>query len=218
MRQTGRFSPGRQLGQINRNNIHGAECSETDHQRALVDWANDTESLQTDAVKREALHWFHAIPNHAGRSRPFKTRGGRMLPPLEALALKAEGVKPGICDLRLDYVAKQGLSKRGFPTDNYTHQVCQYGLIAEMKKHGNHLTPEQRRYQEFMTAQGFLCFTWYTWQRGALEITKYLALERIAPIFIRDTPANSPDKLNQRGIRLVNNIELLFQLEHKIGK
>lgn len=169
------------LGRINRQHIHGATCSESEHQQALISWARDTEELQTDDDIREALHWFHHVPNGGRWRKPYITRSGRKLPPLEAVMFKAEGVVAGVWDLRLDWVRYEELEDvaQGQP------ETQALGLIGEMKKPGNPLTPEQKRYVKFMTRQGFQCVVWYIWQKAARDLTEYLRLERIAPVFVQ---------------------------------
>jgi hypothetical protein len=170
---------------VNRHAIHGPECSETEHQEALISWARDTEALQTDdALKREALHFLHHVPSGGGRGKPLMMRGTR-LPPVEAFRMKMAGVVPGISDLRLDYVRH---TRNGeYAPDHECHFPISgpyYGLVAEMKAAKGILTPDQRRYHEFMTAQRFVCKVWRTWQRGAIDITAYMGLEVIAPVWV----------------------------------
>jgi hypothetical protein len=163
-------------GRINRQHIHGEECSETEHQQALIDWARDTAALQDDEMKRDALLWLHAIPNGGGRGKPFITRRGARLPPLQAVQMKAEGVVAGINDLRLDYVVRETTSG----------SITSPGLVAEMKEKGERLRPEQRDYQQFMLKQGFPCYTWFTWQEGAAAISHYMHLDIIAPVYVQE--------------------------------
>lgn len=170
---------------INRRAVHGSESTESEHQQALFSWLSDTEELQTDPVKREALHWCHAIPNQAGRAKPFITRSGRQLPPLEAVRLKAEGVKAGIFDLRLDYqvlFTPPDVGKTGSPIPCI---VCP-GLIIEMKSDKGKLSPEQVHYQRYMASQHVVCRVCRTWQGAARAIAGYMQLEKIAPVFVKD--------------------------------
>jgi len=53
-----------------------------------------------------------------------------------------------------------------------------------MKTPGKSLRPEQRKYQEFMAAQGFECHVWFKWEVGAVAIARYMNLDRFAPILI----------------------------------
>lgn len=161
---------------VNRKAIHGAECSEDEHQQALISWVDETELLQTDPGKRDALHFFHHIPNGKGRGPRIVTPTAS-LPPPEAFRLKLMGLRPGVFDLRLDYL-----------TDNFgSPRVRPYypGLIIELKSDRGKLTPEQIRYQQYMEKQGFLCRVCRTWQTAARLIAGYMELETIAPVFVK---------------------------------
>lgn len=165
---------------VNRQHIHGAECSEDDHQEALIDWANDTEALQTDQRIKEALHWLHHVSNGKWRGKMVKGRGGVMLPPVAAFRLKMMGVKPGVFDLRLDYP----IHRRG-PTARAADVTLSYsGLLLEMKSDRGVLSAEQRRFKAYMDTLGFLSRPCRTWQAGAKIITGYMDLKVIAPVYV----------------------------------
>jgi hypothetical protein len=163
------------LSKVNRMEVQGATYDESQHQAALISWANDTALLQTDEMKRRSLLWLHSIPNAGGHRRHFTKQSGVVMPSLEAVQLKAEGLKKGVTDLRLDYVIRD---PSGF--------IVTPGLVAEMKRPDNSLTPEQRDYMEFMKDQGFATFVWTEWQRGAIDIAGYMNLSDIATIFIEE--------------------------------
>lgn len=166
------------LQRINRIAIHPDDptCSESDHQRCVIDWATDTEPLIVDELKREALHWLHSIPNGGGRGKPFKTRSGKLLPNLEAVKMKNEGQKTGVSDLRLDYVKRDPRNM---------DRVISPGLVIEMKKPGGTLSKEQRDYFKFMQSQTFECHKCDHWQEAAIVIARYLELQQIAPVYYR---------------------------------
>lgn len=165
---------------VNRQHIHGATNSEDNHQEALIDWANDTEALQTDERIKEALHWLHHVSNGKWRGNMVKGRGGVMLPPVAAFRLKMMGVKPGVFDLRLDYP----MHRRG-PTVRAADAPLNYsGLLIEMKSERGVLSSEQRRYKTHMESLGFLCRACRTWQLGAQIITEYMDLKQIAPVYV----------------------------------
>lgn len=172
---------------VNRKAIHGAECSEDEHQEALISWVDDTELLQTDPIKREALHFFHHIPNGKGRgSRIVVQRRGVniSLPPPDAFRLKTMGLRRGIFDLRLDYQVIMTPPSVGKSGSAIPFIVCS-GLIVEMKSDTGSLTPEQTRYQRYMTSQHVICRVCRTWQGAARAIASYMQLEKIAPVFVR---------------------------------
>ena len=150
--------------------IVGDGHDEHHHQKALVSFARDSARLQTDELKRDALLWFHSIPNGAFVHRSHEDRKGRA--PLQALKLIAEGLTTGIWDLRLDYVVRtpEGLI------------ICP-GLIIEMKLPGNTLTPKQIEYGEFMAKLGFKRVVAPNWQIGARALIEFMELTEHAPVF-----------------------------------
>lgn len=172
---------------VNRKAIHGAECSEDEHQEALFSWIDDTEALQTDPIKRDALHFLHHIPNGKSRgSRIVVQRRGVniSLPPPDAFRLKTMGLRRGIFDLRLDYMVittPPAIGKTGSPTP---FTVCS-GLIIEMKSDAGSLAPEQVHYQRYMASQHVICRVCRTWQGAARAIAGYMQLEKIAPVFVK---------------------------------
>jgi len=161
------------LTKLNRHAVLLTNSDEDEHQRAFIDWKNETAALQVDVLKRQGLEWLHAIPNGGGRGKPFITKRGTRLPPLQAVALKNAGVKSGITDLRLDYVT----------LDESGRIVCP-GLIIEMKVIGQPLSPDQRQYFKFMRKQGFQCELCYSWQKAALVTVQYMKLDKIAPVYV----------------------------------
>lgn len=187
--------------QLNRKCVHGSSSTESEHQISLIQWVRETEALQTDPIKRESLHFLHAVPNGGGRGKPYTTRSGRRLPPLQAVQLKAEGVVPGIFDLRLDYIAQCP----GAHTDHPEHY---YGLLIEMKSGKGALTPDQSRYMKHMEGMGFVCRVRRTWQSAARDITGYMSLTKIAPVFVmaeRDHMMQVTDPLLLLGLEAVQD-------------
>lgn len=143
--------------------------SEHEEQAALISWAADTESQQTDELKREALHWLFAIPNGAYVMRTAKTRinprTGKPYPPKQAVKLKAEGVKKGVVDLRLDWA-----------TERHT------GLYIEMKQRGKRPAPEQVRFIKHQRRIGNRVEVCYTAREAASVIIEHMNLEVYAPL------------------------------------
>lgn len=133
--------------------------NESWHQSRLVEWARATAARQSDAFKRDALRFFHAVPN------------GAHLKPVEQAKMKREGRTKGILDLRLDYVVRR-------PDGN----VYWPGLLIEMKEFGRQATEEQVEYAAFMLKQGFACEVCYSWSQGARSIVRYMGLEEYEPI------------------------------------
>lgn len=97
-------------------------------------WAATEHELQKHLIQRAALHLrnypeltrLHAIPNGGGRS---KAEAGR---------LKAEGVKPGVCDLCLPVPAGG-----------------KHGLYLELKKKGGSPKPEQWDWLTYFHRAGY---------------------------------------------------------------
>jgi hypothetical protein len=147
--------------------ITGDGHSEHQHQVALVSWARNSARLQTDELKRLALEWFHAIPNGTFLGQEDKDARSRY-----GLKLIAEGLTPGVWDLRLDLVLR----------DSSDAIICP-GLIIEMKLPKNYLSDKQIEYGEFMERQGFKRFVARNWQDGASGIISYMGLEKHAAIY-----------------------------------
>lgn len=121
----------------------------TEHgeQEALFAWA----AWQVN-LGNEPLSWMFAIPNGGLRNKKV------------AIDLKAEGVKPGVCDVFLPY-----------PLGGY----C--GLFIEMKIKGNKPTLEQLAYIEWLNDVGYLAVVAYGCNEAIAIIEKYLELGRNKP-------------------------------------
>ena len=148
--------------------ITGDGHSEHQHQVALISFARNSARLQTDELKRLGLEWFHAVPNGTFLGREDKDARSRY-----GLKLIAEGLTPGIWDLRLDYVLR----------DSNGAIICP-GLIIEMKLPKKPLSDKQIEYGEFMERQGFRRFVARNWQDGALGIIDYMGLDHHAPVYL----------------------------------
>lgn len=176
-----RFPTRRRISQmyqrVNRKAIHGAECSEDEHQEAFFSWVDDTAALQTDPVKRLALEFLHHIPNGKGRGQRIVTATAS-LPPPDAFRLKMMGVRPGVLDIRLDFPATFPGAHTDFPEEYH-------GLLIEFKSGTGKLSTEQIRYQRFMEGQGVICQVRRTWQGAARSVAGYMSLGKIAPVFIK---------------------------------
>jgi hypothetical protein len=163
------------LSKINRMEVQGDRYDEGQHQAALIQWARDTSELQTEPTKAKALKWFHSIPNGTFPGEGFEKRSGVIMPSLTAVRMKAEGLTKGVTDLRLDYVVR----------DEAGGIICP-GLVAEMKKPRKTASTEQHDYLEFMRSQGFATYVWTEWQRAALDISGFMQLSAIAPIYVEE--------------------------------
>lgn len=108
----------------------------------------DRMNMDFTAHSVTVLRWLYAIPNGGGRS------------PREGLALKAEGVKPGVSDVCLP-VMRNGYA----------------GLYIEMKRRNgvpSDVKREQKEFLEFVTAQGYFAKPAFGWIQAADIIRWYL--------------------------------------------
>lgn len=191
---------------VNRQHIHGAACSESDHQEAFIDWVNDTEALQTDPRIREALHWLHHVGNGKWRGERVKGRGGVSLPPVAAFRLKMMGVRPGVFDLRLDYRSFRVMGGETGPAKTLGRVYT--GLLIEMKSGRGPLSAEQKRYKAFMEEAGYLCRVHRTWQGAARTVVAYMNLTKIAPVHVevkRDRVVTFTDPLTLLALENIND-------------
>ncbi|MGA9767921.1 MAG: hypothetical protein WBV94_02705 [Blastocatellia bacterium] len=133
---------------------------EHQEQVAFISWCRWSARQQADPRLREALEWVHAIPNGAHVTKA------------QAVKLRAEGLTAGVHDLRVDYVLRDSTGAINSP-----------GLIIEMKLPGRYLSEEQKKYRDFMHAQGFRDVLCRTWQEAAHSVIDYMKLERYAPIY-----------------------------------
>lgn len=125
----------------------------------LFDWAQITRRA------RPALRWLHAIPN--GGHRHAATAG----------KLRAEGVRPGVCDLFLD-VPCVG---EGAPDErNCILHVTFHGLRIELKaidrrgeKNGG-CSADQVEWLRHYEEQGYAVAVCYGWREAADVIERYL--------------------------------------------
>lgn len=134
--------------------------SEHQEQVAFIDWCRWSARLQTDPRLREALEWVHSIPN------------GADVTPAQRAHLCREGLKPGVHDLRVDYVQRDSSGAINCP-----------GLIIEMKLPGRYLTDEQKNYRDFMHRQGVKDALCRNWQEAARSVVEYMKLAKHAPIY-----------------------------------
>ena len=128
---------------------------ESVEQQRLFSWIDATARLYPEgSVERETLHWIHSIPNGAHVTKGMARR------------LVAEGLKAGILDVSCDE------PRHGF-----------HGLRIEMKRKGGRLSPDQRRYLEYLARINVRREICYSWQEAAKVIIEYLSLETHAPIY-----------------------------------
>lgn len=90
------------------------------------------------------LRWMFAVPNGGQRSKAVAGK------------LKAEGVKSGVCDILL-------LT----PIGPYN------GLIVEMKKKPNGVTPQQADFIEYHSSVGYCCVVAYSFEEAKDAIERY---------------------------------------------
>lgn len=114
--------------------------TEAQEQETLFDWARIMEGRYPE------LALLHAIPNGGSRH------------PVEAMHLKAQGVKPGIPDIFLP-VARHGY----------------HGLYIEMKRqNGGRVSVEQKKMLTALTEQGYRAVVCEGWEKAKDEIEAYL--------------------------------------------
>ena len=94
------------------------------------------------------LEWFYHVPNGGWRSRKV------------ANALQRQGVKSGPWDYNLDV-----------PRGNY------HGLRIELKRRaGGGLSPQQKRWGEGLTMNGYLAVVCRGWEEARDRLVDYLAM------------------------------------------
>lgn len=103
--------------------------SEHDEQAAVINWAFD------NMAEYPELDLLHAIPNGA-------MLGGGRIGAMRMNYLKAEGLRPGVCDLFLP-VARGGY----------------FGLYIEMKTDTGTLSENQKEFIRAVQEQGFMALT-----------------------------------------------------------
>lgn len=91
------------------------------------------------------LEFMFAVPNGGKRD------------PRVAAKLKLEGVRRGVPDVWLPV-----------PRGGY------HGLVFEMKSGDNKETAEQKKYLRFLSQQGYLTATCYTWEDAKVLVENYL--------------------------------------------
>jgi hypothetical protein len=134
--------------------------SEHAEQVVFISWCRWSARLQTDPRLRDALLWVHSIPNGADVTPQHRKR------------LCAEGLTPGVHDLRIDYVLRDSSGAVNCP-----------GMIIEMKLPGRSYTPEQKAYRDFMHGQGFVTILARNWQEAARSVVGYMQLTKHAAIY-----------------------------------
>lgn len=114
--------------------------TEAQEQTALFEWARLMEGRYPE------LALLHAIPNGGSRH------------PVEAMHLKAQGVKAGIPDIFLP------VARRGF-----------HGLYIEMKRRkGGRVSVEQKRMILALNEQGYKAVVCAGWEQAKAHIEWYL--------------------------------------------
>jgi hypothetical protein len=123
-------------------------------QVALIQWAGYLKEAYP------ALKNLHSIPNGA-----YLGRSGHGHFSLQALALKDEGLLPGVCDLFLP------AARHGF-----------HGLYIEMKWGKNKPSPEQIAFIEGVQAEGYRAGVFWTFESARDELAWYLGIPPENPI------------------------------------
>jgi len=100
------------------------------------------------------LEWIHAIPNGGSRGDSKASRN------INGLALKAEGVKPGIPDIFLPV-----------PRGN------SHGLYIEMKTSSGGVSPEQRRFAIWCETYRYGWVLCRSWRDARDETLNYLQIK-----------------------------------------
>lgn len=115
---------------------------------------------EESVIQRAVVNWWRAacpsfeVPEQMLMSIP---NGGGRANVMTAVTLKREGLRKGVSDLFLAVI-------RG-----------RYGgLFIEMKRPSGKLTPEQRAFQENVTAQGYAAFTCYSAEQATALISDYI--------------------------------------------
>jgi hypothetical protein len=118
--------------------------SEHDQQKALIDWCF------YHLAQYPELDLIHAIPNGA-------MLGGGRVGAMRMNILKAEGLRPGVCDLFLP-VARGGY----------------FGLYIEMKDFTGKLSENQKEFISAVEDQGYMCCVPYGAEEAQKNLQTYL--------------------------------------------
>lgn len=125
---------------------------EHDSQVTVIEWA------KYSAGKFPELKLLYAIPNAgAWRGKPFITKSGARLPPLQAFKFKKEGVKSGVPDLCLP-VARGGY----------------HSLYIEMKSDKGSLSDNQEAWVTALREQGHMVAVCYSPDEAIKTLETYL--------------------------------------------
>lgn len=114
-------------------------------QRSKVYEKNEQKKIMEYAKYRKELKWFFAIPNGGSRNL------------IEAVSLKAQGVKSGVPDMFLP------LASCGY-----------HGLFIELKVGENKVSENQKEFINDISKNGFLCVVCYGADETIEIIEKYL--------------------------------------------
>jgi hypothetical protein len=122
--------------------------SEHDEQKALIDWCF------YHLAQYPELDLIHAIPNGV-------MLGGGKVGAMRMNMLKAEGLRPGVCDLFLP------CARGGY-----------FGLYIEMKDYSGRLSDNQKEFIAGVEKQGFLCYVPYGANEAISLLQKYLDMPK----------------------------------------
>jgi len=126
------------------------KASEHEHQATVFEWAGLQET------RWPVLKLLHSIPNGGGRGI---TKAGKRLPPLIAVKLKREGLRPGIPDIHLP-------APRG--------PFC--GLYIEMKAEDGKVSDKQKEMIPLLRAEGNFVRVCYSSREAIKIILDYIRL------------------------------------------
>lgn len=106
------------------------------------------------------LEYAFAVPNGGQRTGKFGAAA-------TGAKFKAEGVKPGVPDVCVP-ISLWSKNRSGFA-------CC--GLWIEFKKPGEikDVKPDQKKYHDFLTYQGYVCIVVDNWRKGADAVKNYLS-------------------------------------------
>lgn len=121
--------------------------SEHDEQKAVIDWCF------YHLADYPELDLIHSIPNGA-------MLGGGRVGAMRMNILKAEGLRPGVCDLFLP-VARGGW----------------FGMYMEMKTKTGTLSDNQKEFIAAVEKQGYLCYVPHGADDAIKSLQKYLKMK-----------------------------------------
>lgn len=168
---------------------------EEDEQAAFITWVEAAEYMQTDELKRLALHWtYHNSNFNEGFVHRSPWQKAHNRPSIAMLKLIAIGHKAGVADIFIPYpklIAKPVYA----------------GLYIEFKRYGRKLDDDnQIAFAKAMSQLGYKVLSpAYFWQEAARFTVEYMELEKYPPIYeplyIRILAEYEKEKANKRKVK-----------------